>query len=60
VNVNCSQNCIRPELKVETTVHKHGSDEMVDALNHALCMASLLMNVRCSELMHNLHGEDEV
>jgi hypothetical protein len=60
MNVHCSHDCIRPELKVQTTVYKHGPDKMINALNHAFCMPSLLMNVWGSELMHNLQGKDEI
>jgi hypothetical protein len=60
VNVDCCQHCIRPELKVQATVHQHGSDKMVNALNHPLCMASLLMDVGGCELVHNLHGEEQI
>lgn len=60
VDVDGCQDCVRPELQMEATVHQHGSDQVVNPLNHALSMSSHLMNVRRSEVLDNLHWQQEV
>ena len=41
VHMHCSSDSIRPELEVQATVHKHGSHQVVNALDHPLCMGRM-------------------
>jgi hypothetical protein len=47
VEVYCRQKSVWPELLVQSRIDQHGSDKVVQALNHPLSMAILLVDVGC-------------